>query len=326
MASDFGEPIQVWIPVNVVNDLEKHRGTPLNAKIRIEKGIFPLVYGMEGFDQLPQHDVYFSDPKLIHVLATANGEKRWVLVVETKEDIHEMTSRYGVDVKLDMLYSVSLYLQSLLFLFGPIRILPFLFVDNESLILNRWMFYHRNPWADWFFQDDTLKILLDESIHALIGSKEKDYHLLKEHVRREVKPFNAAGLRTMRINTKHQDNLSILARVLSKLIYLSPTYDHSMIVGLLTSFIEGILKIKTEHSHMLSIKLCNLFQDQNLFKPMKRVYKTRSDFFHSGNYKTLNDVFEYTSIYFLLFAIQKIMNHSILTGIDEESFNFPSNP
>lgn len=326
MASDFGEPIQVSIPVNVVNDLEKHRGTPLNAKIRIEKGIFPLVYGMEGFDQLPQHDVYFSNPTLIQVLATANGEKKWVLVVETEEDIHEMASRHGVDVKLEMLYSVSLYLQSFLFLFGPIRILPFLFVDNKSLILNRWMFYHRNPWQDWFFQDDILKLLLDESIHAQIGSKEKDYHLLKEHVLREAKPFDAAGLRTMQINTKHQDNLAILARVLSKLIYLNPTYDHSMIVGLLTSFIEGMLKIEGEHSQMFSIKLCNLFQDQNLFQPMKSVYKKRSAFFHSGNYKKLNDVFEFTSIYFLLFAIQKIMKYSILTGINEESFNFPSNP
>lgn len=323
MASDFGEPIEVLIPVNVVNDLEKHKETPLHAKIRIEKSIFPFM----GFEQLPPNDVYFSNLMLISSLAgmADDHEQRYVLVVEVDENIHAMASLYSVvqDVELDMLYSVSLYLQSLLFLFGQIRILPFLFVDNKTLVLNRWMFYHRNPWQDWFFRKDTLKFLMDESIYRQIKSVEKDYPLLKEHVSKEIKPFDASGLRTMQINSKHRDDLSVLARVLSKLIYLDPNYDHSMIVGLLTSFIEGMLKIGTEHSHMFSIKISNLFQDPCLFQPMKRTYNTRSSFFHSGEYKKLNDIFEFLPVYFLLFAIQKIMNHSISTGITKESFDFP---
>jgi hypothetical protein len=94
-------------------------------------------------------------------------------------------------------------------------------------------------------------------------------------------------------------------------------------IGLLTSFIEGLLKINGEHRYKFGIKLSNLFNNPALAPIARKIYDSRSNFAHTGVAKTPNDIFEFIRIEFLLLSIKKIFQHHMSSPIAPDSFDFP---
>lgn len=318
--------ISLSIPLNVLRaNLTRHSDLELSFKVNLESKPPEFV-----FSYMKKHMV---DKKLTfdqnfiehYILGSGSVEIQHALKVEISPQITDIISSYanGGDIYKDILFAVSTYFQSLFVLFGPIKIAPVILDDKGDIFFNYKLSYLPQPWQDWFLDKGTINILLDGSI-AKDYVNPDEYNLLISYVREFAEAYEFEKLSYFLANSAIQHkNISLLSRTLSDVIRLHPSHDLSLMIGLLTAFIEKGLKIDAELNYRFAIKICNFLNEPKLKPMLKKIYSKRSVFFHSAEYRSVGHIFEFGEIYLLILILKRLVLFTHGRTINSDSFDFP---
>lgn len=313
---------QYTLDINKLRELSMHKGKSLEYSIDI-------IEGHEKFMQFEElnHSWIKIPRRLIKHYASKHeiGNNCFTLNINVNNDLNSISNEYSApgDIYHDIIFSLSIFLQAKLNVVGFARLSPLILVDDISLTFNSRLAYMVNPWQDWFCELNTFNILFDESLKNQIDSKAKHYQLILPHVKASVLPLNTDKIIIFNKCPIHTTEYILnFGRVLSEIIRLHPSHDYSAIIGMLTAFIEGLLKINGENRYKFKIKISNLLNDPNLGPALNNIYDSRSSFFHSAEYGKINDIFEFLTIDFLLLVIKKIIIYSFSFKIESNAFDF----
>lgn len=317
----------IRIPIYKLRDLPKHPAAILNVTISIKPG-------HEYFlrQNIEQYNIDKLSERLLvqYRAALSRPEIQYTLILVINEDVTEIAKAYSAprDIFTDIIFGLSNYFQSLLLLFGPIRLSPILVDEKNILFFNQQLAYLYNPWQIWFFEKETIDILNDENIFNEVEKSEMNMNITTFSL---LKSFLIEWQRPLDINEFVQfvkeykiddENIINFSRTLSDVIRLNLSYDYSLIVGLLTAFIEKILKIDSEHTYKFKIKICNLLSCTELSKILAKIYGERSNFFHTAKYKKLNTIYDIMAVYLLLLILRKLLLIDMKQKINSNSFDF----
>lgn len=310
---------EVKVSLNqIVGNLSKHKDENLHLKIDIQKDsnrLFWVSYTNPLKPVTRKTDLHSA---ILEHYAMGHGSFIYdhIVEIEIKEDIGRIANDYSCpdDIKREIYYNILVFLQGFLLIFGAVRIWPIMLIDSNNIELNNKLSNLADPFNEWFFSKSKIEFTCYSSNYnnqltsfVKIWKHKFDFNQIYEYL-------NKSNL----IDTTVYD----YCRLLSKLIRLKPSEDMSLIIGLLTAFIENILVIKSENRYKFAIKICNLLHCQALFKSLTKIYDKRSDFFHSANYQTVKDNEEILVIYFLLIVCSRLILHKKNHAIDSDSFNF----
>ncbi|OHB25399.1 MAG: hypothetical protein A2542_00170 [Parcubacteria group bacterium RIFOXYD2_FULL_52_8] len=249
-----------------------------------------------------------------------NDELQRQLVIEVENDEEE--------VEKELRISLGMFLLAAFNVFGYIRVSPIVMNSTGELLFNSRLTNLINPGQDWFcvhyiLQFSMNKKLFDEGTALLPMHVPSDYEVLNEHLYNYAVPLDWSLVkdRAAKLDT---ERVFAFGKVLSELIRQQPGIDYVPMIGILTAFIEGLLKISSgENRYKFSVKLSNLFEDTRIASIAKKLYDSRSSFFHSAMFKSPDSIFEFARIEFLLLAIRKIFLIDLERPITKDSFDFP---
>ncbi len=226
----------------------------------------------------------------------------------------------------DFLFGIVTHTLGLVNVFGYVRISPII-QDH----LGELYFYPRlanlmQPGQDWFRSSNLLAFSLDRKIFeqaqkVLPTPRPQDYFLLNEHLLKSAVPLDWNTVKEV-TSTLDPKKVFTFGKVLTEIIRQHPGTDYIPMISVLTAFIEGLLKISGENRYKFSIKLSNLFEDKRIAPIVKRIYDSRSDFFHTAVYKSPESIFDFAGIEFLLTALRKILRYDANIPIETDSFDF----
>ena len=252
---------------------------------------------------------------------------KYTAVIEIEESVEELAKDFSArgDIEKEIIFGLAIYLQAVTNIFGLARFSPFILVDDKELQFNAKLAYLINPWQEWFRDLNLIQIILNEQAYEAIKSKTKYYDVLRPHLLSSLTPLSWSDVRSFSASEYvNDDSVFAYGRILSELVRQHPGTDYSSMVGSLTSFIEGLLKIDQEHGYKFRIKISNLLDDPTLVPALKVIYNSRSKFFHTGVYKDPNDIFEFANLEFLFFVIRRLYAAHFTKGIEPDSFDFKS--
>lgn len=282
----------------------------------------------------PESSVVAFDKDIDHggLIIPAKTKNFFIYAHEKRENVYQIkvsiNSQEDGAWDKDLMFGLALYVLALLNVFGYTRVSPILEDHTGQLHFHPRLTNLIQPGQDWFGNSNLLSFSLDKKIYeqaskAIPSSTTKDYHLLNELLLKQAVPLDWAEVIK---NVRSLDARKVFAfgRVLSDLIGQHPGLDYVPMISTLTSYIEGLLLIHGEHRYKFSIKLSNLFGDERIAPVTKKIYDSRSDFFHTAVYKSPDSIFDFARIEFLLACLRKIFKHEIVTPINAESFDFPN--
>ena len=238
-------------------------------------------------------------------------------------DIEDAKTATDKDISL----ALGVFLLGILNIFGYARISPITIDDSEKILFNSRLTNLTQPGQDWFCLSHLLQLSMNKTLFNQVSSAlsvppPHDYEILNEHLRGRATPLDWSLIveKSSQLNFKR---VFSFGQVLSELIRQHPGIDYMSMIGILTAFIEGFLEVKGEHRYKFGIKLANLLKDNRIAPIAKKIYDSRSDFFHTGILKSPKSAFEFIRIEFLLLVIKEIFLYEMNSSISSDSFDFP---
>jgi len=258
-------------------------------------------------------------------IAHEKAQYLWQITIEIETEVE--AQKYERDLKL----LIPIFLQGVLNTFGCARVSPIIQEEGGALLFNGHLANLTNPGQDWFALSRLLEFSTQRELFDQMATFSEEfsseassyYYTLQPYILAAATPLDWATLAAS-TQTLATEDVCSFGRILSEIVQQHPGIDYIPMVGLLTSFAEGLLKIHGEHRYKFGIKLSNLFCDPTLAPIAKKIYDSRSIFAHTGISKSPNDIFEFIRIEFLLLAIKRLLMHNLETPITSDSFDFPS--
>lgn len=249
----------------------------------------------------------------------------WQITIEIETDVE--AQKYERDLKL----LIPIFLQGVFNTFGYARVSPIIQEEDGTLLFNGHLANLTNPGQDWFALSGLLEFSTQRKFYDQMAAFSKEfsseagpyYSILHPYILAAAMPLDWVVI-AAKSKTLVTEEVCSFGHILSEIVQQHPGIDYIPMVGLLTSFAEGLLKINGEHRYKFGIKLSNLFRDPALAPVAKKIYDSRSIFAHTGISKTPNDIFEFIRIEFLLLAIKKLLVHNLEEPITSDTFDFPS--
>lgn len=309
--------LEFEIDLMLFQSLTKHNGQKVAVKVDLIKAPLllekDLSYGgwtISAWLANQYHNHFFSI------------ENQWTLTIETNSDIRAIATEYSApsDMEREFWCALAVLLQGALSIFGYTRIEPFIHLAEGEVLLNSRLSPMLNQ--SWFHDELGLKLIFHDDNYKIGKSVAKDYPILYPHLAESVQPLNW-GRVCERESVIASNEVYHFGNVLAELIRQHPGTDYAPIIGLLTAFTEGLLKISGENTFKFSLKMANIFSDPKLMPVAKRIYGQRSTFFHNAIAARPTDIFEFATIEFMILAIRKIFMFGFDTKIDASSFDFP---
>ena len=303
--------------INKLRDLSKHIGLELEYEILITPNNKDFI----KFGKVDHAWIEIPEKLINHY---TSGKQIFILNVKIHTDILSISKEYSApgDIYNDIIFNLSIYLQAFLNTFGFTCFSPLILINDEKIIFNSKIAYLINPWQNWFCDQSSLKIILNQQLKEMAKLEAKYYENLLPHVVKITNNINIDDLYKIDYKNNTLDYILNFGRIISEIIRLHPSHDYSAIIGMLTAYIEGLYKINGENRYKFKIKICNLLKDKNISSALNNIYDSRSYFFHTAQYGKINNIFEFLNIYFLIAVIKGTIIYSIDNEIETSTFDF----
>lgn len=305
------------IDINKLRDLSKH----LDSKLEYEILITDYNKDFTKFGKVDHAWIEIPEKLIKHYLSES---QIFILNIKIHTDISLISKQYSApgDIYNDIIFNICIYLQAFLNTFGFVKFSPLILIDEQKIIFNSNIAHLLNPWQSWFCDKSLLQTILNSQLKGMIKSEAKYYENLLPHVNNATNKINMNDIYKIDCKNNTVNYISNFGRIISEIIRLHPSYDYSAIIGMLTAYLEGLFKINGENRYKFKIKICNLLKDQEIGPALNAIYDSRSYFFHTAQYRKINNIFEFLNIYFLLVVIRNAITYSLDNEISTNTFDF----